>query len=116
MVRPWIAITHVVVVHMHRSCTDSGSQSETGDAQFESVSFASGTRLLNADAMFLFSAVTSAAEYYGKYLGPFKSYHHGLGGDVYAVDARTLHIRNFVYDGEGPGKDILRILVSIDNF
>lgn len=53
--------------------------------------------------MFLFSAVTSAAEYYGKYLGPFKSYHHGLGGDVYAVDARTLHIRNFVYDGEGPG-------------
>ncbi|KAE9527613.1 hypothetical protein AGLY_012893, partial [Aphis glycines] len=46
--------------------------------------------------------VTSAAEYYGKYLGPLKSYHHGLGGDVYAVDARTLHIRNFVYDGEGP--------------
>ncbi|XP_060880277.1 protein Skeletor, isoforms B/C [Metopolophium dirhodum] len=50
----------------------------------------------------LASVVTSAAEYYGKYLGPLKSYHHGLGGDVYAVDARTLHIRNFVYDGEGP--------------
>jgi len=50
-----------------------------------------------------FLVVTSAAEYYGKYLGPLKSYHHGLGGDVYAVGARTLHIRNFVYDGEGPG-------------
>ncbi|VVC37406.1 DM13 domain,DOMON domain [Cinara cedri] len=50
----------------------------------------------------LTSVVTNAAEYYGKYLGPLKSYHHGLGGDVYAVDARTLHIRNFVYDGEGP--------------
>jgi len=53
--------------------------------------------------IFFISVVTGAAEYYGKYLGPLKSYHHGLGGDVYAVDARTLHIRNFVYDGEGPG-------------
>lgn len=49
--------------------------------------------------------MTNAAEYYGKYLGSLKSYHHGLGGDVYAVDARTLHIRNFVYDGEGPGNN-----------
>lgn len=54
--------------------------------------------------IFLISALTSAAEYYGKFLSSLKSYHHGLGGDVYAVDARTLHIRNFVYDGEGPGK------------
>lgn len=52
---------------------------------------------------FFILVVTDAAEYHGKYLGPLKSYHHGLGGDVYAVDARTLHIRNFVYDGEGPG-------------
>lgn len=60
----------------------------------------------------LISVVTSAAEYYGKYLGPLKSYHHGLGGDVYAVDARTLHIRNFVYDGEGPGNHYF-ILLSV---
>ncbi|XP_050536003.1 protein Skeletor, isoforms B/C-like isoform X2 [Daktulosphaira vitifoliae] len=46
--------------------------------------------------------VSGTSAYYGKYLGPLKSYHHGLGGDVYAVDARTLHIRNFVYDGDGP--------------
>jgi len=59
------------------------------------------------------SVVTSAAEYYGKYLGPLKSYHHGLGGDVYAVDARTLHIRNFVYDGEGPGNHYFILFRSV---
>lgn len=58
---------------------------------------------LNITKLFVISVVTDAAEYYGKYLGPLKSYHHGLGGDVYAVDAKTLHVRNFVYDGEGPG-------------
>lgn len=51
---------------------------------------------------FLFTGVESA-NYFGKYIGPFKSYHHGLQGDVYIVDSRTLHIRNFNYDGEGPG-------------
>lgn len=58
---------------------------------------------LNITEFFIISGITNAAEYYGKYLGPLKSYHHGLGGDVYAVDAKTLHVRNFVYDGEGPG-------------
>lgn len=57
----------------------------------------------NIIELFIISVVTNAAEYYGKYLGPLKSYHHSLGGDVYAVDAKTLHVRNFVYDGEGPG-------------
>lgn len=52
---------------------------------------------------FMISVVANAAEYYGKFIGPLKSYHHGLGGYVYAVDARTLHIRDFAYDGEGPG-------------
>lgn len=62
--------------------------------------------------IFVFSVVTKAAEYHGKYLGPLKSYHHSLGGDVYAVDARTLHIRNFVYDGEGPGNHyVLHIII-----
>lgn len=45
-----------------------------------------------------------AVEYYGKFLGPLATFHHGVTGDVYVVDARTLHIRNFNYDGEGPGK------------
>lgn len=62
----------------------------------------------------MISGVTNAAEYYGKFLGPLKSYHHGLGGDVYAVDARTLHIRNFAYDGKGPGNHIFH--TSFDQF
>ncbi|XP_063233288.1 protein Skeletor, isoforms D/E-like [Bacillus rossius redtenbacheri] len=40
--------------------------------------------------------------FYGKYIGKLKSYHHGVSGDVFAVDSRTLHIRDFTYDGEGP--------------
>jgi len=30
--------------------------------------------------------------------------HHGVSGEVYAVDGRTLHIKDFTYDGQGPGK------------
>lgn len=28
---------------------------------------------------------------------------HGVSGEVFAVDARTIFIKNFSYDGEGPG-------------
>ncbi|XP_049956274.1 protein Skeletor, isoforms D/E-like [Schistocerca serialis cubense] len=44
----------------------------------------------------------AAQPYYGKYIGKLKTLHHGVTGEVYAVDARTLHIRDFSYDGEGP--------------
>ncbi|KAL0276587.1 UNVERIFIED_CONTAM: hypothetical protein PYX00_004134 [Menopon gallinae] len=40
--------------------------------------------------------------YYGKFIGKLTEFHHGVSGEVYAVDARTLHLRNFNYDGEGP--------------
>lgn len=42
------------------------------------------------------------AAYYGQPLGHLSSLHHGVSGEVFAVDARTLHIRDFTYDGEGP--------------
>ncbi|KAF2881773.1 hypothetical protein ILUMI_24415 [Ignelater luminosus] len=29
-------------------------------------------------------------------------FHHGVSGEVYAVDARTLHLKDFTYDGQGP--------------
>lgn len=49
--------------------------------------------------------VASAADgYHGKFIGKLSQLHHGVSGEVYAVDARTLHLRNFNYDGEGPGK------------
>jgi hypothetical protein len=50
-----------------------------------------------------FSAAQSTG-YYGKYIGKLRTLHHSVSGDVFAVDARTLHIRDFTYDGEGPGK------------
>ncbi|GAB6022740.1 hypothetical protein CHUAL_006836 [Chamberlinius hualienensis] len=43
-----------------------------------------------------------AAPYYGKKLGTLKTYNHGASGEVYAVDAKTIHIRGFSYDGQGP--------------
>lgn len=48
--------------------------------------------------------VSGARDYYGAHLGPLSQLHHGVSGDVYAVDSRTLFLKNFNYDGEGPGK------------
>ncbi|XP_076043060.1 DM13 and DOMON_DOH domain-containing protein skeletor isoform X2 [Oratosquilla oratoria] len=44
----------------------------------------------------------SAANYFGTKIGSLKELAHDVRGDVYAVDSRTLHIRNFHYDGAGP--------------
>jgi hypothetical protein len=59
--------------------------------------------------MLMFSSVSGfctaqSPGYYGKYIGKLKTLHHSVTGEVFAVDARTLHIRDFTYDGEGPGK------------
>ncbi len=45
-----------------------------------------------------------AAEYYGKYVGDLKTNAHEVSGKVYIVDENTLRIRNFNYDGTGPGE------------
>ena len=37
-----------------------------------------------------------------KFIGKFTNYHHGIAGDVYAVDEQTLRIAGFEYDGAGP--------------
>ncbi|XP_066140457.1 protein Skeletor, isoforms B/C isoform X1 [Euwallacea fornicatus] len=42
------------------------------------------------------------AEYIGKFLGKLSELHHGVSGEVYAVDGRTIHIKDFTYDGQGP--------------
>lgn len=46
---------------------------------------------------------TAARGYYGAHLGRLSELDHGVSGDVYAVDSRTLFIKNFNYDGQGPG-------------
>uniref|UniRef100_A0AAG5CXG1 Protein Skeletor n=1 Tax=Anopheles atroparvus TaxID=41427 RepID=A0AAG5CXG1_ANOAO len=40
--------------------------------------------------------------YYGTKIGDLSELHHGVSGSVYAVDARTIFLKNFNYDGEGP--------------
>nr|XP_045605289.1 protein Skeletor, isoforms B/C-like isoform X2 [Procambarus clarkii] len=43
-----------------------------------------------------------AAGYYGVRMGPLSQLNHGVKGEVYAVDSRTLHLRGFYYDGQAP--------------
>merc|ERR1712117_71363 len=35
-------------------------------------------------------------------LGSFKNYYHNIGGNAYALDSKTILIKDFTYDGEGP--------------
>ncbi|CAL4081060.1 unnamed protein product, partial [Meganyctiphanes norvegica] len=39
--------------------------------------------------------------YVGKSMGELNSYHHQVGGEVYAVDSHKFLIKNFMYDGYG---------------
>ncbi|CAG9821912.1 unnamed protein product [Phaedon cochleariae] len=43
-----------------------------------------------------------SAQYFGKLIGKLSELHHGVSGEVYAVDGRTLYIKDFTYDGQGP--------------
>jgi len=45
----------------------------------------------------------SEAVYYGAKVGDFANRFHNVKGQVYAVDSRTIFIKNFHYDGQGPG-------------
>lgn len=63
-------------------------------------------------------ASAAANNYFGTKIGPLSELHHGVSGDVYAVDSRTILLKNFKYDGEGPGKycRILKIcIVTVDS-
>lgn len=42
------------------------------------------------------------AKHYGTYIGEFKDRFHDVNGQVYAVDSRTIFIKGFTYDGQGP--------------
>ncbi|EDW23844.1 GL23703 [Drosophila persimilis] len=44
----------------------------------------------------------AAYPYYGTKIGALTRLHHGVSGDVYAVDSRTIFIKKFSYDGEAP--------------
>uniref|UniRef100_A0A182MK65 DM13 domain-containing protein n=1 Tax=Anopheles culicifacies TaxID=139723 RepID=A0A182MK65_9DIPT len=51
---------------------------------------------------FLAQQTTALQGYYGTKIADLTELHHGVSGSVYAVDARTLFLKNFNYDGEGP--------------
>jgi len=51
--------------------------------------------------LFLLSLVTLVVAEPVK-IGDIITLHHGVSGSVYAVDASTLMVKNFVYDGAGP--------------
>lgn len=53
--------------------------------------------------IFFFKGNNVNGAYYGTKIGSLTQLHHGVSGDVYAVDSRTLFLKNFNYDGEGPG-------------
>ena len=40
-------------------------------------------------------------KYNGKYVGKLNSYHHQVNGQIYAVNEKTLLLKNFQYDGQG---------------
>lgn len=41
---------------------------------------------------------------YGRRIGTFRGYAHGVRGTVYAVDESTVYIHGFFYDANGPGE------------
>ena len=43
----------------------------------------------------LFIEEGQSNDYYGTYVGDFKNRFHGISGEVYAVDSRTLFIKDF---------------------
>ena len=47
--------------------------------------------------------VVGASQFYGVTVGPLSTLSHQVSGDVYIVDETRIRIKNFVYDGQGPG-------------
>lgn len=52
-------------------------------------------------AVNILGASYGADTYVGNEIGELNSYHHQVGGKVYAVDENTFLIKNFMYDGNG---------------
>jgi hypothetical protein len=44
------------------------------------------------------------AQYLGKRIGALSELQHGVKGEVFAVDSRTIHVKGFSYDGAAPGE------------
>lgn len=60
----------------------------------------------------MLSGEVHSAQYFGKLIGKLSELHHGVSGEVYAVDSRTLYIKDFTYDGQGPGEILIVFVVD----
>ncbi|CAN7999777.1 unnamed protein product, partial [Ixodes pacificus] len=60
--------------------------------------------LLSRCAFFLWPAlaVVAVEPYLGTRIGKLNTHFHGVSGEVYAVDEKTLYLKDFHYDGTGP--------------
>ncbi|XP_014221309.1 protein Skeletor, isoforms B/C [Trichogramma pretiosum] len=67
-----------------------------------SMNGAIGIRISKHGAEQCSEVAAASSAYYGKLIGKLSELEHGVSGEVYAVDARTLFIKDFTYDGEGP--------------
>ncbi|GFS78254.1 hypothetical protein NPIL_520601 [Nephila pilipes] len=57
--------------------------------------------LVAGTALVLWGGV-DCAPYFGSEIGAFKTHAHDVAGRIYAVDDRTIYIKGFTYDGQGP--------------
>merc|ERR1712038_547188 len=53
------------------------------------------------------SASSTTSDTVVKQIGSFVELHHGVAGDVFALDEEAIVIKNFVYDGQGPDAFLL---------
>uniref|UniRef100_A0A1A9ZUP0 DM13 domain-containing protein n=1 Tax=Glossina pallidipes TaxID=7398 RepID=A0A1A9ZUP0_GLOPL len=68
----------------------------------ELITYAITTSQLMTDWKFLAYGRAPPEPYYGRYVGQFTNFAHGIKGSVYAVDESTLFVKSFAYDGTGP--------------
>ncbi|GIY08079.1 hypothetical protein CDAR_90811 [Caerostris darwini] len=52
--------------------------------------------------LFTTGTVSAQSKYYGKLIGDFKTFAHGVKGTVYIANENTFFIKDFEYDGQGP--------------
>lgn len=52
----------------------------------------------------LLAHAASSQPYYGVRIGKFTQYFHDVTGEVFVMDDKTLFIKGFSYDGQGPGE------------
>merc|ERR1712038_816390 len=75
--------------------------------QYQSSSSSSASFTTSDTGSSSSSAFSTTSDTGMKQIGSFVELHHGVAGDVFALDEETIVIKNFVYDGQGPDAFLL---------